>query len=187
MTGLCNIVNYFINNEPDQLICSLKNYTEIMDLKYSISESYKLTKDYDVLYEYIRDLSTKKELKVSSDAGLIASYYGPTMYNCSLIEKTLRNFYLFKRKDTVYTRDKVITLNFLLSEENKEIKGLLGKEQLIVLRYYLLSDENDTGYNIRNNLAHLSYSLENEQFTSNFLITTVLLFSVVSSIVVKTL
>lgn len=185
MFNLTSITHYIIYNEPDLLISSMCSYVELIDSEYSINDDYKLNDDFNTLFDIIRNISEKKDETNLNQKISIANYYGPTMYMCSLIEKILRNFYKFQRKEIDFIKDKSITLNYLLSDDNQEIQQLLGKTQLKVIRYYLLSDENDEGLNIRNDLAHLNYDQEIEPFFSKFLSTTFLFFSVISSLVLN--
>lgn len=182
MQFIGNVFSHVIFKETEELEASVNSYVSFIDSKYSINSDYCLKKEYEVLLEMLSNISKVDNNKLLHKVS-IENYYGPTMYVCSLLEKTLRNFYMFMRIDIDYNQAKNITLNYLLSEENREIIDLLGKEQSLVLKYYLLYDNHNQGLNIRNNLAHLDFDIDEKDIYVTFITSVVLLFSVVSSIV----
>lgn len=187
MAYLSSFMQHIIYNESELLVKALKSYAEVIDSYYCISETYKLKKDFESLTDILKNVSKSDKDSELTCILSIANYYGPTMYMCSLIEKILRNFYKYQRRNIDFTNNKSVTLNYLLSEKNSEIVDLLGIAQLRVAKYYLLSDENDEGWNIRNDLAHLNYEHDEQTFFRKFLTTAVLLFSVISSVVLSSL
>ncbi|WP_281192689.1 hypothetical protein [Erysipelothrix rhusiopathiae] len=187
MFNLTNITQHIVYNEPDLLISSLSSYVKLIDSEYSINDDYSLEADFETLFDIIKNISQKKDGTTLNQKISIANYYGPTMYICSLIEKILRNYYKFERREIDFTENRSITLNYLLSDRNKEIKKILGECQMKVMRYYLLSDESEEGLNIRNDLAHLNYNHEVESFYNKFLVSTFLFFSVISSLVLNSM
>lgn len=179
---ISHIFSYFVNEKVKLLSESLTNYAIYFDENYAIDEKYIISTDMSVLIKMIYEVSEKSVNTDSNEAEYIPLFYGPTMFICGLIEKILRNYYLFCRKDIDYTETKNISLNSLLDEKKDEIVELLGKEQIHVLRYYLILDDG-LGVNIRNRLAHLDGLTNPKEFYELFTTTFVLLCSVLSSMI----
>lgn len=188
--NLSVVTNYCIFEETDNLVKSLKSYVNYIDMEYSVDDDFKLINDYKVLFDMYFEISKVEQVSknVTEDFGnemQVSRYYGPTMYVCGLIEKTLRNYYIFQRKDIDFEDTKNLKLNDLLSNKRKEIVDLLGEYQIKVLRYFLLNDSKFGGLNIRNKLAHLDYNFHNYNIRNTFINVNVLLMYLVSSIVIK--
>lgn len=182
---LTHIFNHFVNHEFDKLNESLRNYTDCFDMNYTIDEQYKIRADMNVLIRMISEVKKKSAQSDIEEVEYAPLYYGPTMFICAVIEKILRNYYLFCRKNIDYTESKHISLNSLLDEKKDEIVDLLGIEQIHVLRYYLILDDGGIGMNIRNRLAHLDGLANPRQFYTLFITTFTLLCSILSSVVLQ--
>lgn len=87
--------------------------------------------------------------------------YGSEILLCSLIEKQLRLAFLSINQNGNYVPMKSITLGSLLQDDSNPLVDLFGEHMIKTLKYILTTDTEDVGYNIRNDLAHLSGAWKN--------------------------
>lgn len=178
---LTHIVHYLITKKMDEFAKTLEEYVMHIDNNSMIDDSYSITFETKILIQMIENINQRIVHPTNEYSNFTSIYYGPTMFICGLIEKILSSYYLNRRINIDYTESKNITLNRLLDTNKKEIVDLLGIEQLRVIRYYLIYDEDDCGMNIRNRLAHLDGLKNQKQFLTLFNTSLMLLCSVISS------
>lgn len=131
------------------MIASLVKYDcEEMGLNY---ENTEFEEDLNILLNMlIVTFQSYKDKNKFLQTGL---NYALIVYILGLTEKILYLYYKTNKTDE-YMKDDWYTLGDLISENNKEIVGLLGIDHLKVLRYFLLYISNDLGLNLRNKFVH---------------------------------
>ena len=113
-----------------------------------------------------------------------ASCYGSSMFICSFIEKLLRVVYARMAPDEQYISDDV-TLGDLLNIDKKYMTGLLGKEHMLSIGYFLIkTPQTNIGCNCRNDLAHWFPRIKPEMMNSSLTSTLLWLFTDVLNSVV---
>lgn len=80
--------------------------------------------------------------------------YGIALFECSLIEKLLRNIYKNMNKE-LYIKTDWFSLGNLLNSKDQTMLKIFNEDEIKIFRYYLVDGNNGSiGYNYRNNFAH---------------------------------
>lgn len=144
---LLNTDNYF-----DEFINLYDSMVSEINSKVVSSEIIKCD-DFETLFQMIYNLKNDVENEV-----IIQQIHSYTlcMFLCSLIEKTLRNYYFYLVKESKFVPINKITLSDLIdNKKNPEMSLAFGENHLKHLKYFLLTEgEKKIGFDYRNRLAH---------------------------------